>query len=71
MCGKRGRRFTESTENELAADGMLVQLKCRHGLEASNSFLRRTGSEFLGKKGFTIFFIADSGPVRGPFFVRQ
>lgn len=45
---RRGRvqKFAKSIENELPADGMPEQLKCRQDLEARNSLLR--GTEISG-----------------------
>lgn len=49
MCRRgRDRRFAETTENELPADGMPEQLKRRYDLEGRNSFSKGTGSELLG-----------------------
>lgn len=44
----RDRRFAESNEDELPADGMPGQLKCRHGLETRTSFSGSVGSGFFG-----------------------
>lgn len=67
----RGRRFAESNEDELSADGMPGQLKCRHDLEPRTSFSGSVGSGFLGITGIksvgkylSIFLTGSRPPVK-------